>query len=130
MRNCASENPYSRMVVMDPGPAASRRPAMTTEVKDTPPHSRGATSGSCNSVALGNQRAQGMPGAQPHPQPCVQKEQKRTQANQAGPKSHGTPCAMALRLLRDLPGVSGFLVPVVRRSLRFGRKAEIASRRT
>jgi hypothetical protein len=34
------------------------------------PHSRGAilASGSCNSVALGNQRAQGVPGARPHPQ--------------------------------------------------------------
>src|SRR5689334_12666667 len=30
------------------------------------------------------------------------------------PKSHGIPCAMVLRLLRDLPGVSGLLASVPR----------------
>ena len=34
-------------------------------------------------------------------------KRKMPTSRQAGPKSHGTPCAMVLRLLRALPGVSG-----------------------
>src|ERR1700751_4332581 len=33
-------------------------------------------------------------------------------SRQAGPKSHGTPCATALRLLRALPGVPGLLATI------------------
>jgi hypothetical protein len=39
-------------------------------------------------------------------------KRKTPTSRQAGPKSHGTPCAMALRLLRALPGVPGFLAPI------------------
>src|ERR1700760_3178773 len=39
----------------------------------------------------------------------------------------GTPCAMALRLLRALPGVPGLLASVANESRRFGRKAETES---
>src|ERR1700757_3437347 len=38
-------------------------------------------------------------------------------SRQAGPKSHGTPCAMVLRLLRALAGVPGLLASVACRSL-------------
>jgi hypothetical protein len=40
------------------------------------------------------------------------KQKRRTQANTGTPKSPGTPCAMVLRLLRDLPGVPGFLATI------------------
>src|ERR1700748_3499828 len=33
------------------------------------------------------------------------------EANTGTPKSHGTPCAMVLRLLRDLPGEPALLPP-------------------
>jgi hypothetical protein len=40
-------------------------------------------------------------------------KRKMPTSRQAGPKSHGTPCAMVLRLLRALLGVPGLLAPVV-----------------
>ena len=77
MRNCASENPYSRWWLWIPGPPLTptrcalrrRRPGMTTEFEASfgIPAARSA-SGLCNSVAPEKQRAQGVPGAQPHPQ--------------------------------------------------------------
>ena len=57
-----------------------------------------------------------MPGAQPHPKPRGLKRKMPT-SRQVRPNSHGIPCAMVLRLLRDVPGVPGLLAPVVQRNL-------------
>src|SRR6201995_3030612 len=53
----------------------------------------------------------GNAGCSPHPPPCVQNKENEREANTGTPKSHGTPCAMVLRLLRDLPGEPAFLPP-------------------
>src|SRR6201999_3785224 len=45
----------------------------------------------------------GNAGCTPHPLPCVQNKENAREANTGTPKSSGTPCAMVLRLLRDLP---------------------------
>ena len=44
-------------------------------------------------------------------------KRKMPTSRQVEPKSHGTPCAMALRLLRALPGVPGLIAPVAAQSL-------------
>src|SRR6202000_349525 len=76
------------------------------------PHSRGAISrpGLAN-IALETARAQGMPGARrTH---CLACKTKKTDAGSTQVRRHhsGTPCAMGLRLLRDLPGEPAFLPP-------------------
>ena len=85
------------------------------------PHSRGAdASGFCNSVALEEQRAQGMPGARrTH---CLACKTKKTHAGstQVRRNHSGTPCAMVLRLLRALPGVPGFLATIACAACRTG----------
>ena len=59
-----------------------------------------------------NQRAQGMPGARPHPQPCVRNE-KSTQAKSLQVvASTDIPCANGFSgFLRALPGDRAFLSP-------------------
>jgi hypothetical protein len=51
-----------------------------------------------------------------HPQPCTQKKQNAHKGRQ-GTETSGIPCAVVLRLLRDLPGVPGLLAPVAGKSL-------------
>src|SRR5581483_4632221 len=78
-----------------------------------------------------NSEGAGNAGRWPHPQAlCAEKIEMHTSMVRQGRNRTALPAQWLYGLLRDLPGVSGFLVPVVRRSLRFGRKAEIASRRT
>jgi hypothetical protein len=52
-----------------------------------------------------------MPGARCTRKPCAQKKQNAHKGSQ-GTETSGIPCAMVLRLLRDLPGVPGFLATV------------------
>src|ERR1700748_1589698 len=54
----------------------------------------------------------GNAGCTPHPLPCVQNEKTHAGSTQVRRNHSGTPCAMVLRLLRDLPGVSGLLASV------------------
>jgi hypothetical protein len=61
-----------------------------------------------------------MPDARTHPQPCVQQRKARKQVTTGTPKRSGIPCASGLRLIRDLPGVPGFLATV---ALQIARKA-------
>src|SRR5262249_60045496 len=91
----------------------ARLPGMTTEFwrANSSPR-RDFASGLCNSVSLLGRRAQGMPGARrTH---CLACKTKKTHARptQVRRNHSGTPCAMVLRLLRALPGVSGLLAPV------------------
>jgi hypothetical protein len=55
------------------------------------------------------QRAQGRPGAGWHPWSACRK--KHAAEPQAQPKTSGLPCAMVLRLIRDLPGDQALLPP-------------------
>jgi hypothetical protein len=56
-----------------------------------------------------------MPVRRTHPQPCVQnKTNTQASVTTGTPKHSGIPCAMVLRLIRDLPGVPGLLAPVAR----------------
>src|ERR1041385_2309951 len=48
---------------------------------------------------------------------CARIVVERTRARQVTPESPGIPRAMVLRLIRDLPGVPGFLAPVALRNL-------------
>jgi hypothetical protein len=64
-------------------------------------------------MSLENQRAQGRPGGWPHPWPASNKKSWR-QSPQVS-QSTGLPCAMVLRLIRDLPGDRAFLPPSLRR---------------
>src|SRR5262249_8696964 len=71
--------------------------------------------GFATTSSLIDERAQGMPGAR-RTHSLVCKTKKQTSVVTTGtPKSLGTPCAMALRLLRALPGVSGLLATVADR---------------
>jgi len=64
-------------------------------------------------AALEDQRAQGMPDAGRTREPCVQKNALlRTQETTGQPRQSGIPCAMVLRLIRDLLGVPGLLASV------------------
>jgi hypothetical protein len=69
-----------------------------------------------SSLSLDEKRAQGMPGARRTHCLTCKKEKDARRLNTGTPKSPGTPCAMVLRLLRALPGVSGLLASVARRS--------------
>ena len=82
---------------------------------DMTKHSRGMICpSSAKAITLEVQRAQGMPVLRTHPQPCVQVKKARKQVTTGTPKRSGIPCAMVLRLLRDLPGVPGLIAPVAR----------------
>src|ERR1700742_4388364 len=73
-------------------------------------------------------RAQGMPGAGRTRKACVQKAKERTQECQVSRTRSGIPCAMAERLLRALPGVSGLLATVATQiSACRARRADIAN---
>jgi len=63
-------------------------------------------------VPLKSKRAQGMPGEGLTHGPPAEKKQAAVTTGSAG--SSGIPCAMVLRLIRDLPGEPGFLAPVAR----------------
>ena len=54
----------------------------------------------------------GNAGCTPHPLPCVQNGKDARRPTQVRRNHSGTPCAMVLRLLRALPGVSGLLASV------------------
>jgi hypothetical protein len=58
-----------------------------------------------------------MPDAQPHPQPCVQREERTQASHHRYAERSGIPCAMVYGLLRDLPGVPGFVATVARNHL-------------
>src|SRR5438128_186935 len=78
--------------------------------------SRGANSPElCNRIAPSVKRAQGKPGADCARSPmCVGVLQKCTRVKpQVQPGHPGFPRAMALRLIRALPGEAAFLAPVV-----------------
>jgi hypothetical protein len=81
-------------------------------------HSRGTrVSEGCIAGVPRKTEGAGNAGARPHPQPCVQMENARKQVTTGTPKRSGIPCAMVLRLLRDLPGVPGLIAPVARELL-------------
>src|SRR5262249_28068445 len=54
-----------------------------------------------------NERAQGMPDAWPHPQPCVQVKKARKQVTTGQPEQSGTPCAMVLTAASYSPWCAG-----------------------
>jgi hypothetical protein len=56
-------------------------------------------------------RAQGRPGARPHPWPACNKKARGRTTGTAG--SSGLPCAMVYRLIRALPGDHAWLPPSV-----------------
>ena len=61
----------------------------------------------------GKQRAQGMPGAWPHPQPRVRNKKAHEIVTTGPPQRAGIPCANGFNgLLRALPGESGFLATI------------------
>src|SRR5579859_1767516 len=65
--------------------------------------------------ALENSEGAGNAGCRPHPRALrAKKVHLRTQATTGQPKQSGIPCAMALRLIRVLPGVPGLLASVAR----------------
>ena len=81
------------------------------------PRSRGAIwrPGFAIRCPPGEQRAQGMPGAQPHPQSSwAEKENAHKSSGRA--ETSGTPCAMALRLTPRSPRSTG-LVSLRRRPI-------------
>jgi hypothetical protein len=53
-----------------------------------------------------------MPVRRSHPQPCVQRKKARKQVTTGTSKRSDIPCTTVLRLIRDLPGVPGFLATV------------------
>jgi hypothetical protein len=64
----------------------------------------------CRQPPSKKQRAQGRPGASSHPRPvCIGR--KHTVVTTGGAGSSGLPCAMVLRLIRDLPGDRALLPP-------------------
>jgi hypothetical protein len=58
-----------------------------------------------------NQRAQGMPDAQPHPRPHVQRKKHMSFSHHRSGRVTGTPCAMFYDLFRALSGDRAFLSP-------------------
>src|SRR5262249_46170253 len=58
-------------------------------------------------LSLKSKRAQGMPGRQPHPQPCVRMEEAHKQSHHRSAAFAGIPCAMVYDLFRVLPGETG-----------------------
>jgi hypothetical protein len=64
-----------------------------------------------SNLARPNERAQGMPGVWPHPQPCVQNKKAHKLVTTGKPKQSGTPCAMVYRLIPSSPRRSAFLSP-------------------
>jgi hypothetical protein len=78
---------------------------------------RGFTFPRCDSpgfatVASSTQRAQGMPGASTHRQPCVQNKKARKQVTAGSPERPGIPRAVGFNgFLRGLPGDRAFLPP-------------------
>src|SRR5689334_10602246 len=61
---------------------------------------------SCKFTTLAK-RAQGMPDAWSHPQPCVQVKKARKQVTTGTPKQSGTPCAMVLAAASYSPWCAG-----------------------
>jgi len=57
---------------------------------------------------LRNQRAQGMPDAQPHPRPHVQRKRHMSFSHHRSGRFTGTPCAMFYDLFRALSGDRAF----------------------
>jgi hypothetical protein len=128
--NCAHVKQYS---VSSPGltvrssiPEAARLEPMSRGVlgrpvkpgddsgEDVAHRSRGTKCPSVASFAtLSIQRAQGAPDAGRTREPCVQRKVHFAHAsiNRAA-ETTGTPCAMGLRLIRDLLGAPGFLATV------------------
>src|SRR5581483_1937418 len=114
---------------MDSGPAAPRRPGMTTEF-EAHFHIPAALMRPSDaysfyrSLETGGRRE-----CRVHAAPTALRanEKDARRPTQVRRNHSGTPCAMALRLLRALPGVPGLLASVTNESRRFGRKAEIES---
>src|SRR5215470_7102482 len=71
-----------------------------------------------SSNAFPKMEGAGNAGCTPHPLPYAQNKKDARRLNTGTPKSSGTPCAMGLRLLRDLPGEPALLPPSPRGSLR------------
>jgi hypothetical protein len=70
-----------------------------------------------NLVPRGSRRAQGMPGARRTRSLGAEKGRRPTSVvTNRFTETSGIPCAMVLRLLRDLPGVPGLLAPVASRN--------------
>ena len=95
------------------GLAGARRPGMTMELGDAHQHSRGAICvralrNPCPSENGGRRECR------VHAAPTATRanEKDARRPTQVRRNHSGTPCAMALRLLRALPGVSGVLVTV------------------
>src|SRR5580692_7622254 len=55
----------------------------------------------------------GNAGCRVHPQPCLQQRNNAQASHTGTPQQSGIPCAMVLRLIRDLPGVPGLLATVL-----------------
>jgi hypothetical protein len=93
--------------------AAYRMPRMKrgmTAEQDTSPHPRRATRPSfCRKFIRAKQEGAGKAGCQHAP--MVRVQQKSTRQNHRCGRSSGLPCAMVLRLIRDLPGDHAFLPP-------------------
>src|SRR5215470_6209302 len=64
-----------------------------------------------SSNAFPKMEGAGNAGCTPHPLPYAQNRKDARRLNTGTPKSSGTPCAMVLRLLRDLPAEPAFLPP-------------------
>ena len=56
-------------------------------------------------------RAQGVPGAKPHPRPCVRNEEAHKQVTTGWPDSPALPAQWCYGLFRALPGDRAFLPP-------------------
>jgi hypothetical protein len=79
----------------------------------TPPPSRGADRVRVmRDKTLAKERAQGMPGAQPHPQPRVQKWKAHELVTTGTPNNPAFPARWFYGFLRDLPGEPGFLATI------------------
>src|SRR5689334_17369641 len=75
--------------------------------------SRGAiASGFCVILVPQKTEGAGNAGCTTHPLPCVQNKKDARRPTQVRRNHSGTPCAMVLRLLRALLGVSGLLASV------------------
>ena len=68
---------------------------------------------SCVKRTLWKSEGAGKTGCWLHPRPACNKKRRR-QVPQVQPERPGLPCAMVLRLIRDLPGVPGLLASVPR----------------
>src|SRR5690349_14002712 len=68
--------------------------------------------GFAKTLSLEKTEGAGNAGCTPHPLPCVHNKRDARRPTQVRRNHSGTPCAMALRLLRALLGVPGLLASV------------------